>query len=149
MKKSLLYFMALVLALALAACAWTPDVEGESWVLEHVLVTDEAGEARVRYASEKFLAENAGKYADAETVAFTLRAKDGKIEIKNVETGELFLGTYGEGDSANPEQTFFSLKFGKRTGSAVAELYGNPETGEEEHLLTVSLAGYTMVFVAE
>ena len=149
MKKLLLYFMALVLVLALAACAWTPDVEGERWVLEHVLMLDEAGATRIAYASEEFLAENAGKYAEAEAVAVTLRAKDGKIEIKNTKTEEIFLGTYGEGDSANPEQTFFSLKFGKRTGSAVAELYGNPETGEEEHLLTVSLAGYTMVFVAE
>ena len=78
-----------------------------------------------------------------------MRAKGGKIEIKNTATGDCFLGTYEDGEEANPEQTLFALKFGKRTGTAVAELLYNANTSAEEHLLTVNLAGYTMVFVAE
>lgn len=149
MKRFLIGLTALLLLLSFAACSWTPDIVGEDWVLEHVLATDEAGKTYVAYASAEFLAANGDKYPNAEEIAFTLRAKGGKIEIKNTATGETFLGTYADGDEANPEQTLFALKFGKRTGTAVAELLYDADTKVEEHLLAVNLAGYAMVFVAK
>ena len=149
MKKFLALLLIFGMLAALVACSWTPDMVGESWVLEHVLATDEAGNTYVAYASAAFLSEHAGEYPDAKEIAFALRAKDGKIEIKNTATGDVFLGIYEEGEEINPEQTAFSLVFGKNKGQAVAELYVDPETEKTERLLYVSLGGYVMVFTAK
>lgn len=117
------------------------SIENVVWRLETVLGS--GGEAL--YVSE----ENHPYYPDAEVARCTLKAEDGRLELKDLNTQKIYTGEYSETTDGGARETIYEISLFADSEEYAVAAYTRYSDGSEEATLVISCPGengYTIYF---